>query len=395
MSTTQKAPGLKLRTRSNGAQIAYWVARPDLIKAGYRPKSVRLHYELDDPLLVARCHTLQAEMLEWAADSGVRPAAYDGTFASLVRMYESDPDSPYFELEESTQASYSKTMASLMKHKGARRIEAVTGADVKRWYKELVEARSKSWGYYSMNVLKAILSYGATRRLKECLTLRSELALARFKAGPRRTTFLTYEQVAAFRPVAHAMGYGWMALCLTLQFDLGFRRRDVIGRWVRDRGSEAGIRHNHRVWGDGLTWGDIDEHGILRRLVSKTAKTTAIVAVHAIADYPDVMAELARIPLDRRVGPIVLDNKGIPPNEAQCRWTFRRVARECGIPDEVQNMDARAGADTEAYESGATEEESMALLTHSDRKNSRRYLRDLTEQSRRAAAKRLQSRGKE
>lgn len=396
MSATTKAPGLRIRTRGNDTQVAYWVARQDLVKAGYRPKVVRLHYDLSDPLLVARCHALQAEMLEWAAGNQLgKPALYDGTFASLVRRYETDPDSGYAELEETTQSSYSKTMAALMKHKGARRIETVTGADVKRWYKEMVESHSKSWARYSINVLKVVLSYGGTNRIKEARELRLELKLARFKGGKRRTNFLTHDQVIAFRAAAHEMGYGWMALCLTLQFDFGFRRRDVIGRWVKDRGGAAGIRRRKRVWGDGLTWGNIDEHGILRRLVSKTAKTTAITAVHAIADYPDVEAELARIPVDRRVGPIVLNANGLPPNEVQCRYAFRMIARKAGIPDEVWQMDARAGADTEAYESGATEEEAMALLTHSERKTSRGYLRDLTEQSHRAAAKRVQSRGKE
>jgi hypothetical protein len=55
-------------------------------------------------------------------------------------------------------------------------------------------------------------------------------------------------------------------------------------------------------------------------------------------------------------------------------------------------MDARAGANTEAREAGVTEEDAMALLTHSEAKTNRGYLRDLLEQSRRAAAKRVGSR---
>lgn len=366
------------------------------MKAGYRPKSVRLHYAIDDPALAARCHFLQAQMLQWSQEQRAgKPTTFDGTLESLVKLYGSDPDSPYAELQEATQRVYSKVLAALVKDKGARRIEALTGADIRRWYREFIESHSQSWAYSIISHLKVVLSYGATRRLAGCLQLRQELAAARFRGGKRRTVFMTYDQVRAFRPVAHAMGYGWMARCLTLQFDLGFRRRDVIGRYVRDCGSEAGIRRNRQVWGDGLTWGDIDADGILRRLVSKTAKTTAITAVHAIADYPDVAAELALVPPERRVGPIVVDNRGMPPTEAQCRRIFRKVARAAGIPDTVWNMDARAGADTEAYESGATEEETMALLTHTERRTSHGYDRDLTERSRRAAAKRVQSRGKE
>src|SRR5438093_462285 len=66
--------------------------------------------------------------------------------------------------------------------------------------------------------------------------------------------------------------------------------------------------------------------------------TSELIAVHAIADYPDVEAELARIPLERRVGPIVInDRTRLPPTEAQCRHYFRLIARKAGIPDSVWN----------------------------------------------------------
>src|ERR1043165_2439078 len=106
MPAPEKAPGLIIRTRRNGAQVAYWVASRELVKAGYRPKTVRLHYGIDDPRLVARCYTLHAEMLTWAAQNKMgRPTVFDGTFESLVALYETDPDSPYFELKQTTQVT--------------------------------------------------------------------------------------------------------------------------------------------------------------------------------------------------------------------------------------------------------------------------------------------------
>jgi hypothetical protein len=385
-------PGLIWRKRRNGASVAYWTARRDLVKAGYRPKSVRLHYSPGDPALAARCRALQDEMLAWSSAGRRSPSVYDGTFASLVRFYETHPDSPYHDLRPAAARTYSKTMAILMKHKGARRIDAVDGSDVRRWYKELVEAKSKGWAYYTINVLKAVLSFGATKRIAECRILRAELREAKFQAGNRRKERLTYPQVVAFREAAEALDLGWMGLCLTLQF-CGLRRRDVIGEWINDELGTDGIRRGKRIWRDGLTWAHIDAQGILRKLISKTMFTSELVAVHAIADYPDVEAELAKIPPERRVGPIVINTRtGLPPTEEQCRHYFRLIARKAGIPDTVWNMDARAGANTEAYEAGATTEEAMALLTHSEASTNRIYLRDLTEQSRRAAAKRVASR---
>ena len=40
------APGLELRPNKNGAMRLYWVARPDRVKAGYRPETIRLHYDI-------------------------------------------------------------------------------------------------------------------------------------------------------------------------------------------------------------------------------------------------------------------------------------------------------------------------------------------------------------
>jgi hypothetical protein len=389
-SSNQKAPGLVYRKRRNGAQAYYWIARKDAVDAGYQPKSVRLHHEIGDPLLAARCHVLQAEMLTWLSDAGKgRPAHYDGTFASLVRFYETHPDSPYFELKPRTQRVYSKTLELLMKHKGKRTVAAVDGSDVRRWYKELSETKSQSWAYFTVNVLKAVLSFGTTKRFKECSLLRAELREAKFNGGTRRTQRITFAQVVAFRKAAHEMGLGWMALTLTLQF-LGLRRRDVIGEYIRDETAVSGIRSRNKVWRDGLTF-DCIKDGVIRKMVSKTEFTSAVTAVHTIADYPDLVEELALI--ERRVGPIVINPRtGMPPTENQCRRAFRKIARKAGIPDDVWEMDARAGANSEAYEAGATEEEAMALLTHTERDTNRGYLRTMEQQSHRAAVKRVKSR---
>lgn len=390
MPDTSKAPGLVYRTRRNSPPVAYWAARRDLVKAGYRPKTVRLHGEPD--VIEARCHALQAEMLEWSAEKRLgRAPQYDGTFASLVKFYEMHPDSPYRELKPATQRSYSKTMALLMRHKGERRVDKVDGSDVRRWYKELCASHSKGWAALTVNILKAILSFGATKRITECRVLRAELREAKFGTGSKRKERLTYRQVAAFRDTAREMGFGWMGLLLTIQFECGLRRRDVIGEWIDDELGTDGIRNGKRVWRDGLTWKHIDAEGVLRKLVSKTALTSEEEAVHVIAEYPELAAELAK--LTSQIGPIVINHKtGLPPTEAQCRAYFRRIARKAGIPDNVWNMDARAGAVTEAYESGATEEEAMALATHTEAKTSHGYDREMMERSRRAAQKRVGSR---
>src|SRR5215831_13050167 len=92
-------PGHKVRRNKNGTIRHGWAGRHDLVKAGYRPKWVRLHYDFDDPaerlLAAAACHKLQAEMLAWAAGMRSSERAFDGTVAALVRHYQHDPASQY------------------------------------------------------------------------------------------------------------------------------------------------------------------------------------------------------------------------------------------------------------------------------------------------------------
>src|SRR5262245_2928148 len=400
-SEDEGAPGLRWR-----GSRAYWIARPDLVKKGYRPKLVRLHYKADDPALVTRCQALQAEMLRWARDEKVvrRAVDYDGTFLSLVTFYEEHDDSPYHDLHPNTQKTYSKTMKALMRDKGKRRVDAVDGSDVRRWYKELEAVTSKSWAYYTISVLKGVLSFGATKRIKEAAVLRAELREARFGNGKGRTEQITYEQVVAFCEKARELGHDWMGRCLLLQFEFGMRRRDVIGEWIRaeDDARDGGIRARRRVWHngtrvvvwrDGLTWNHIDSDGVLKKMLSKTAKTSEAVAVHTIADHPDLVAELARTPLEKRIGPLVIfPPTGVPPTEAHCRRFFRIIARAAGIPDAVWNMDARAGANTESFNADVTKDQRMAHLGQTQEKTNDRYIREVQQKSGEAARKRVASR---
>jgi len=81
-------PGLKRRRRKNGPDVPYWIARPDLVKSGYRPETVRLSYNVADPkdlpLISAACMKLQAEMLEWSAGRRDNRRRFDGTIAGLA-----------------------------------------------------------------------------------------------------------------------------------------------------------------------------------------------------------------------------------------------------------------------------------------------------------------------
>ena len=87
------------------------------------------------------------------------------------------------------------------------------------------------------------------------------------------------------------------------------------------------------------------------------------------------MPLLEAVPHDQRVGGIIKDETGLPVRQSSYGKWWRKIARVANIPDEVQNMDARAGGATEAEESGAEIEAIQAALTHSKKETTLRYIR--------------------
>src|SRR5690349_7941188 len=96
---TVKAPGLKWRKLAGGPSPV-WVADEVDVKNGYTPKTVNLKHIADQPeMLVAKCNSLQADMLLWRAGYRRDLLKFDGTFRSLLDVYELHERSPYRKLK--------------------------------------------------------------------------------------------------------------------------------------------------------------------------------------------------------------------------------------------------------------------------------------------------------
>ncbi len=65
------------------------------------------------------------------------------------------------------------------------------------------------------------------------------------------------------------------------------------------------------------------------------------------------------------------------------------AARAAGVPDDVWNMDARAGAVTDARAKGASRADAMELATHKQEPTNRRYDRDRIDATSRVAIPRF------
>jgi hypothetical protein len=316
-------PGHKVRRNKDGTVRHGWAARHDLVKAGYEPKWVRLHYDFDDAaeraLAAAACRRLQAEMLAWAAGARSSERAFDGTMGALVRRYQHDPASQYQGVKWNTRRTYDQVLGVIEKAFGKRLLAGLHIADFRRWYEEAAKPKiaggalrvRKAHGIISM--CRRLFTYGINAEMPECARLATILGASRFKQPGRRRIKLELAHVKAF--VAEALKRNRLSLGLgtVLQFETTLRQRDVIGEWepIAPGSDCSGIVLRGRRWVHGLTWADISSE---MTIVKETTKTGAVVA-HDLKLCPIVYAVLSFVPLQKRVGPLIIDENvgGLTP----------------------------------------------------------------------------------
>lgn len=394
------APGLKVRRNKDGTARLYWVARADIRKAGYEPETVRLHYDLDDPrerlLAEAMCRKLQAEMLAWRAGHRQTRRPFDGTVSSLVRLYQTDEASPYFELKHNTRETYDQVLRVIDRAFGKRVLSNLALADFRRWYEEAKKPREpdgpervrKAHGIISM--FRRLFAYGIAAEHAGCARLAGILDATRFKQPKRRRVRMERHHVEAFIPKAIEAGRLSLAIGTALQFETGMRQKDVIGEWEPHiaRSEIGGImlkgKRGRRMlrWANGLTWADLANTSVFTK---ETTKTGALVS-HDLSLCPMTLALLAKVPAAAKIGPLIVDeHAGRPYAKDAYAREWRVVARAAGIPDEVWNMDARAGAITEAEDAGADLDEIRGAIGHTQASTTARYSRGAVGKSRKVA----------
>ncbi|MHA6297835.1 hypothetical protein [Devosia sp. CAU 1758] len=320
---------------------------------------------------------------------------YDGTIKSLSRLYQTDEDSPYRGLKWNSAANVTKTLKIIEGTVGARQVNKLLGNDFKGWHRKWGEPKGpdappRPWrAKHAMDTVRQLISYGVTLGFEDCLRADTILSKIRFATPPARTAIMTAGQVEAIRATAHAQGWHSIALGTVLQFELTMRQKDVIGEWEPVDSGQGGIRHRGTMWVNGLLWSDIDNEMILRKVHTKTGFPVE----HDLKLHPAVLEEIAFIPADKRVGPMIIAEKtGEPYKHRNYTQRWRQVANAAGVPKAVQNMDARAGAITEAYDLGAAETDVMKSAGHKNRQTSARYNRGTIKQTSRVAMMRLEKR---
>ena len=402
--STLATPGLKRRKRASGTAL-YWVARLDIVRAGYTPETVRLHYAdtpQDLPLVAAACQRFQAEMLAWSSGQKQDYRTFDGTVGALARRFQIDEESPVKGWKWNTRRSQLHTVGIIEKAFGLRALSALGLKDFRNWYNAAKQPKKPGMperidrACKIMKMIREMLRYGIAAELAHdhCTRLLTILTATEFKGPKRRRSKLDLGHVEAFIPKALAAGRMSLALGTALQFESGMRQKDVIGEWLPVPAGEepSGIilrgrrGKGWRRWGNGLTWADLGRDLVISK---ETTKTGALVS-HDLKEFPLVMSLLAQIPAEQRIGPLISDETaGRPYAEFAYARDWRVIAREAGIPDHVWNTDARAGAITEAEDAGADLDTIRGSVGHAQAATTARYSRGAIGKSRKVAQARV------
>lgn len=378
---------------------AYWVAKPELAKRGFSPKTVTLctfpgDLTPDDwSRLEAQCETWEAKQTKWASLNPDAPTIFDGTFRGLIQIYRTDPDSPMNAadgLRWTSKGIYQSRLRTIEAAIGDVRLSDTNFRDFKRWYqawgvKVGDDAQHLDRAASLINMLRTVIRFGIVTEITECERLATVLAAMNFPAGQPRTEYLTAEQVIAIRAEAHRRKRPSVALAQAIMFELMLRQRDVIGEWLpaAEPGTTDIVRGDLK-WLHGLRWSDI-ENGILTKRLSKSLKGRQAVTRKAgktksfdLSAYPMVMEEinLAGGLQVARTGPMIVSERTrMPWRQTTFRALWRLIARKCGIPDTVQNRDSRAGGVTEAAHAGASIDQIRQHAGHSHVNMTARYSR--------------------
>jgi hypothetical protein len=399
---------------------ATWQARTDLVTKGYRPKSVTLWSGVEPTTIEAahistQCQQYQSEMLMWSRGVDLPPNAFNGSLRSLIHCYRSDADSPYQNNRYHVRQNRDSMLRRITARHGTEALSDIKARVLLAWHKDWsMDGKRLATGSAFIGQLRALFSFGATLlEDPDCERLCGVMSKMRFKGTKARGVSVTAEHANAIRAKAKEH-FGWDSIALgqAFQFECTLRQKDVIGEWVpvSEKGISAVVRGKEK-WLRGIVWQEIDENLILRHITSKKLKLMEADLKLA----PMVLEELQEVaggetlimvdPITKKVtvnrhllpasGPLLTnDQNGWPWSGNEYRRKWRMVARACGIPDEVWNMDSRSGAISEAIQAGAPIEFVRHAATHSDVSQTADYDRGQAEATAKVMRMRMESRKK-
>jgi hypothetical protein len=426
--TIENAPGLTWKPRKRGRWEARWAARADLVRAGFRPKSIQLY--MGDPpdeaaclRIAEKCRVLQDAMHQFAEAHQPKPAVFDeSTLRSLIACYRTDTLSPFHGVRYSTHRAYQGLLNRLDRDRGETLLATIKFRTLKEWHKDwTADGKKVAMGHSMIGMLRTVVSFGTTiLESNDCARIGLILHGMRFPQGGARKTWINAEQATLVRREARAQNRPSVALAQALQFECTLRQKDVIGERVpMSYPGVSDVIIGNMKWVRGARWDEIDQDLIFTHITSKKDKeivvdlTLAPMVIEEFnLNYPGSVTEHVAMVENEETGElepttiwvphrellpasgpmIVSEVDGLPPTDHAFRRVWRGFARAVGIPDNVFNMDTRSGAITEATDSGVSLDDARHAAAHSTTQMTQRYSRNAQQKIAKSMKRRVKHR---
>jgi len=355
----------------------HWVPPRRYIEAGYTLKTYRLEGTVGDALELERarqCRELTRELLDWW--EGKTKGRTPDTWGWLIARYQQDEFSSIWDVRPRTREEYRKEMAKIEAAVGNVKIQDTNFERMMTW-KRTMEKKGRSLHYIKkwFTHFGLVVSHGIKIQVPHCAVIKAIRSEMRFQTPPARTVFMERQHVNKIVEEADRRRLDHVAIAILFQFEFILRGVDVYGHWSKAEGREGGIQHNNRLWEGGLVWDMFDrELTMFSKVISKTSRSLPEPYHFDLTATPHIRERLMKIPTAKRVGPVIIDHTGRPPNNWEVAKTYRTLKTACGLPDDLQLRDARSG--------GATEAKTMVdpstlrdALQHTQQNTTDRYLR--------------------
>lgn len=403
------APGVVLRLTGRKWE-ARWQARTDLVDRGFKIKSEQLwagHEPTDVQrnYVADRARELQDQMLAFSREIPEHDGAvFDGTLESLIRCYQTDPDSGWHKLRYRSRRNHEDLLRRLTEHLGHIMLEDINARKLLAWHKcwtHGIQCRDydsppmeygprTAMAHSLVGQVRTLIGFGLTLlEDQECVRIATVMHKMRFKQSKPRTEALTVGQATAIRMYARYHGWYSIALAQSFQWECTLRQRDCVGEFVplgepgvSDVTATFEVKGKPVVmkWLRGIRWEEIDDRLILTHITSKREKELVVdlhnapmVLEELEREYPGCTNDRSQLPAS---GPIVVcEYTRLPFEAGEFRRKWRAMANGAKVPKSVRNMDSRAGAITEATMAGASLEDIRHAATHSDISMTQRYAR--------------------
>lgn len=378
---------------------------------GFPDACIALPPEADDEQLGELCRGYTAQLRTFieaeqkkleTGDEALTRTRYDGTMLTACKIYQEHPYSAFHRVSEKTRTGYLADLKVILGTVAQRRIKNLTTLDCENWYRQwregvaYVDAKTgESWtgperiarAHNAIAMVRTVLRFMARLKHKDCKELAEELAKVQFEREGAREAELTYQHVRDFLRAAREMADKglierdralYLSIAVAAQFELMLRQGDIIGKWQSRKvdakfpGGIVQLHVDNETWSGFFTWEKVPGW----RWRTRTSKSKYRAAVEFDLSIYDVLFPLLeQVPIEQRTGAIVKGEHGLPIRYRTFAKAFRAIARYAKIPDEVWNMDARAGGATEAEEAGVDIGVIQHGLTHTNKDTSERYIR--------------------